>query len=39
MRNPGAVKLDQVIVHMLNPEGRGLVTSERALLLNDELRT
>jgi hypothetical protein len=39
MRNPGAVQLSAVIVHMLNPEGRGLVTSERALPLKDELRT
>ncbi|RLC75636.1 MAG: hypothetical protein DRJ03_29950 [Chloroflexi bacterium] len=38
MRNPGTVQLEDVIVHMLNPQGRGLITSERTLPLNDDLR-
>jgi hypothetical protein len=37
MRNPGTITLDSLIVHILDPEGRGLVLSQRALPLNDEL--
>lgn len=39
MRNPGEVQLEDVIVHILDPKGRGLILSERALPLNDDLRT
>lgn len=41
MRNPGTVQLEQVILHMLTPRDdreNGLITSERTLPLNDDLR-
>lgn len=39
MRDPGTVQLGDVIVHMLNPKGRGLVLSQRTLPLSEQLTT
>jgi hypothetical protein len=38
MRNPGSVELGDVIVHILDPRGRGFVASERTLPLTDDLK-
>jgi hypothetical protein len=37
MRDPGTIELGDVIVHMLDPKGLGLTTSQRTLPLTDEL--
>jgi hypothetical protein len=37
MRDPGTIDLHGVIVHMLDPQGLGLTTSQRSLPLTDDL--